>query len=123
MSTISAFLTNDPDASPQDIQISSQRQVVIARGAEDIRQRVIERLRHWRGEWFLDRDSGMPYLEAILQRPVNAVLASSAIRSQIRSVNGVTGVRNVSSSLDPITRVRRWSAIVSWEEGEIEVTV
>ena len=123
MSTISAFIENDPDASPQDIQISSQRQVVVARGVEDVRQRVIEKLRHWRGEWFLDRNSGMPYLDAILQRPLTPELASAAIRFEIRKVNGVTGVRDISFSLDPHTRRRTWRATVEWAEGEFEVTI
>ena len=116
-STISVFLSGDPDALPQDIQITPQKQIEIARGAEDIRQRVIERLRHWQGEWFMDRNSGVPYMEGVFSRPVSLVVVASVLRHAIRQVRGVSGVTLLSLSLDPENRKLVWSADVSWGRG------
>ena len=67
----------------------------VAEGIEAIRLRIVELLRFWRGEWFLDTSRGIPYLPSLLGRRGSLVLLRQVITANIRSVEGVTAVRNV----------------------------
>ena len=88
-----------------------------------MRQRVIETLKLWRGEWFLDTTRGVPYTDEVFRRPAVAGLISSAISSRIRAVDGVRGVPSVTSTFDPATRFYSLQARVSTDEGSFEVTI
>ena len=85
--TISAFFGDQ-----QDVHLDSRSSLGVATGLEDVRQRVAETLKLWRGEWFLDTTRGVPYTDEIFRRPAVAGLISSAISSRIRAVDAVTGV-------------------------------
>ena len=74
--TISAFLGDQ-----QDVHLDSRSSLGVATGLEDVRQRVVETLKLWRGEWFLDTTRGVPYADEIFRRPAVAGLISSAISS------------------------------------------
>ena len=116
--TISAFLGDQ-----QDVHLDSRSSLSVATGLEDVRQRVVETLKLWRGEWFLDTTRGVPYTDEIFRRPAVAGLISSAISSRIRAVDAVTGVPSVTSSFDPATRLYSLQARVSTAEGSFEVTI
>lgn len=51
-----------------DIALDSTGRLAVVTGAEALRQKLETRLRLYRGEWFLDTSSGVPYLQRILGR-------------------------------------------------------
>lgn len=120
MTTISVFAPDD--AAPQDLRLTPRGDLELADGLEDIRQRVIERLRFWRGEWYLDLTDGVPYLQDVFTRPITADLSARIITEQIRSVRGVTGVRDVVAELQTVDRRLIYSAIVDTVYGTTQVT-
>lgn len=61
-------------------------------GAERVKQQLEFRLNLWRGEWFLDSEFGTPYLQSVLGKSITLNGALSAVRTEILSVDGVTGI-------------------------------
>jgi hypothetical protein len=68
-----------------------------------VAQLVLTGLGLLRGEWFLDKTAGMPWTQSVIGTGTKP-LYDLAIQSQILNTQGVTGIENYSSSLDPVTR-------------------
>ena len=92
-------------------------------GVEAVRQRVQQRLRLLRGEWFLDASAGIPYLQGILAQPSGAGLAGQVVAAEILDVEGVAGVRDVVAEFDTATRRLQFSANVETPDGTTSVAV
>ncbi|MCY3784561.1 MAG: hypothetical protein OXG79_12375 [Chloroflexi bacterium] len=95
----------------------------VADGIEAVRQRVLQRLRLFRGESFLDAEAGVPYLTDLLGERLPSALAGSIIADQIRDVPGVLAVDNVDAQLDPRTRRLSVTADVTADDGTASVSV
>ena len=95
--------------------------LAVADGLEALRQRVVQRLRLHRGEWFLDQEAGVSWLGDILRRPIPAGLAAQVIAAEIREVEGVVSVTNVVAELDRTQRRLQFSADVAGDAGTIAV--
>jgi hypothetical protein len=109
-------LSTDPidlalDASGTDLVMPPR----FARGIEAVVQEIKIRLRRVRGEWFLDRDAGVPYLptdivpegEALLGQKFNAVKARTAIRDELVKSPGVVELLALAVSFEGATRTLR----------------
>ena len=62
---------------------------------EAVRQRIQQRLRFWRGEWFLDATEGVPYLTDLLGDRLDTGLVESVVRDQILSIEDVESISNL----------------------------
>lgn len=122
MRTLSAFAAGDRFALDQDLRLDARGDIAIETGAEDVRQRVIERLRYWRGEWYLASGEGVPYLQEVFSRPISAELAQTIVSDEIRSVEGVREVSGVRAEIDPETRRLAYAAQVETDFGAVSVT-
>lgn len=91
----------------------------IATGNEDIRQRCIQRLKFFRGEWLLDRRAGTPWFQRVLTRPIEIGIVSAIIADTIANVEGVSAVEQVDATLDRETRKLRFSAQIRTIHGTI----
>ena len=94
----------------------------IVDGIESVRQRITQRVRFWRGTWFLDEADGVPYLREVLDRPTEIGVAGTVIAEQIRGVSDVTSVSQVSTEFDPDTRRLTFRGHVETVYGELDVT-
>lgn len=121
MRTISAFAPDDHSADNQDIRVTSTGDLEIVDGLENVRQRVIERLRFWVGQWFLRVEDGVPYRPEIFHRPTSVGLAAAVVTSQIRDVEEVTGVANVVAQIDPLSRRMTYSATIMTVYGDMQI--
>ena len=110
MTTISA---PDGDLSPE---------FSIVRGDEDIRQRILQRLRFFRGEWFLDVRAGTPWFQRVLVRAAPIGIVTTVITNAINTVEGVISVSNVQSAINRETRRFTFSADVTTENGQISIS-
>ena len=68
---------------------------------EAVAQNVRTRLALWQGQWFIDTDEGMPYLQQILGKQSAADLV---IKSRILETPGVQQIDEFEAVLDPNTR-------------------
>lgn len=84
-----------------------------ARDAEAVAQKVRSRLQLLRGEWMLDVDAGVPYLQEILVKPANTALAESLIKQTIIDTDGVAELRTFSLDFNRDTRILSLAATVS----------
>lgn len=75
-----------------------------ARDAEATAQAVRTRLLLLLGEWFLDTDAGVPYLQEIMVKPANLPLAEAILKRTIIETEGVAELRSFGMALDPETR-------------------
>ncbi len=82
------------------------------RGIEAVAQGIRIRLQLVRGEWFLDRDAGVPYHEGngvdptlvILGRRFDRVRAEAAFRAAILRTPGVASITSIGMEFDARTR-------------------
>ena len=93
----------------------------LADGLESVRQRVEQRLRFFRGEWFLDTRVGTPWFQFVLTRPFAEGVADAVLRQAIQAVEGVLGVESTDIEVDREDRRLKWSAVISTEFGTATV--
>lgn len=73
--------------------------------SDEIRQHVIQRLKTFRAEWFLNIFVGVPYFEYVFKKNYNLSTISSILKRVILTTEGVTKLESFELSLDPRSRV------------------
>lgn len=87
-----------------DISFGSGASDYIKR-AEEVAQNVLTRLYLLQGEWFLDTEDGVPYLQRIMEKPIALAYAQATIKARILGTNGVSGISGFRATVDPNIRV------------------
>lgn len=72
-------------------------------GLESVRQRVVQRLLYWRGEWSYDLSEGTPYLTDYLSNRFSEDLIRQTIIAQVLEIDNVNGVRDLEVKYVPRT--------------------
>lgn len=72
--------------------------------SQDVRQRVLITIRAWLGEWALNTDFGIPYLQEVFQKVDNQQIVDAIFLDRILQVEGVEELVSFRSEFDPITR-------------------
>lgn len=85
-----------------------------------VAQAVYTRLRLLRGEWFLDTDAGVPYLQDVTIKPANLSLAESAIKQAIIETDGIKELRAFQLLFDPATRRATVQATVTTDYDDVQ---
>lgn len=85
----------------------------IAQDAEAVAQKVRTRLYTLQGEWFLDTDAGVPYLQKITTKPVDLNYVEAVLKQTILDTEGVDSISNWSATLNRDTRKFSISCTVS----------
>ncbi len=106
-----------------DLELNASGNIETVSDLESARQRVVQHLRWWRNEWFLNFPEGVPYRSEVLTRPISTALASAIIADEIRKVPDVLDVKNIEASINPQTRTMDWRANISTRFGETFVEV
>ena len=103
MKTIGAFLSGESD--DQDIRLDARSGLDVKDGLESLRQRVIEHLKLFRGEYYLDTSRGIPYFDEVFTRPVQPGMVSAVISSGILEKSPeVTGIKDIRLTFDTPSR-------------------
>lgn len=64
-----------------------------------VSQRLVMRLRTFRGEWFMDTDYGFPYFQKVLGRKVSKSYIDKVYREEILKEMGVEAITHFESSI------------------------
>lgn len=88
---------------------------------EAVAQLVTTRLKLWTGEWFLDTTEGTPYQSQVLGTGT-ASTRDLAIRERILETQGVTGITDYASIVDPTTRAFTCAATIDTIYGQTTLT-
>ena len=83
-----------------DLFVESNLNLAVVRGPEAVAQHVRWRLMTFTGEWFLDVDAGVAWLEDILGHRYNPTLAEAMIKNEVLDTPGVTGINTLSIGYD-----------------------
>ena len=73
--------TGDLELDTGDLQLTT--------GADAVRQHLQQRLRTFRGEWFLDLSTGVPYYQDILKKNPNPLVVDGVLKDAVLSTPGV----------------------------------
>lgn len=76
----------------------------IAVGAEAVAQRVKTRLYLLLGEWFLDIEAGVPYLQRITTKPSDLFYTESVLRRTILGTEDVSRITSFDMTYNGTTR-------------------
>lgn len=89
----------------------------------DVAQKIKIRLLFVRGEWFLDIEEGLPYLQQIFVKSPNLDLLRSVYRSEIMNTLGVLDVRTIELTYETTTRKLSVSWSADTDQGEVDGTI
>lgn len=95
----------------RDIAINNQGYLISSKGdlkrvsdEYQIRQHVIQRLKTFRSEWFLDVTIGFPYFEYVFNKNYNLSTISSILRRYIIATPGVDRLEEFNVSVNTKNR-------------------
>jgi hypothetical protein len=91
----------------------------LVRDAASIVQDIDMRLRFWKGEWFLDPNVGVPYLEKILVKPPRLQDAEAVFRELLLAVPGVSRIIDLRVTYEGQLRNLRVRWNVATDLGEL----
>lgn len=95
-------LAIDPDTN--DLFTDSGNGLAIATDAEAVGQHGRLRLQTYLGEWFLDKTTGVPWLDQILGYAYDPALAESVVKAHLLDTDGITEITSFSVAFDKDTR-------------------
>lgn len=78
--------------------------VHVVTGADAVIQKYRQRVRFFRGEWFLDQRLGVTYLQTIFIKAPNQIFVDAVFRAVLEGTPGVATVDAFSTILDRPTR-------------------
>jgi hypothetical protein len=113
---MSAFLQTEDG----DLALLSNR-MQLCEGATQLKQALLARLRVFKGEWFLDLESGTPYFERVLGKNNNPGGAEGALKEVITQTPGVRSLLEFSFDVDSRTRVAAMSFTVDSDFGPLSL--
>jgi len=105
-----------------DIVISGNDTVTTDATAQRLRQKLLL----WRGEWFLDRRAGFPYLQRVLGQRPRPEVVGSLVRQLVERDPDVQSVDALNLEFDETARRLRVSFAARLRNGDtanLEVTV
>lgn len=91
-----------------DLEVTNDARLVA--GSEGVKQLISVALQLFKGEWFLDLNSGMPYWQDILGRKFDEATLRAAVRDAILGVAGVSEIVKLTVTWDGTTR----TAAIAW---------
>lgn len=114
---IGLAISNTPEA-PNDL-IVSEAGLVLAYDALAVGQHVRQRLMTFIGEWFLDKNVGVPWLNRIMGRKFDPELAEAVVKAEILKTDGVAAITSFSIAFDKTNRgiyIREIEILTDYDE-------
>ena len=105
------------------LTIDGNGELIVAEGLEALRQKINQRLSLFKGSWFLDVNTGVPYMQEILKKPVDPGLVASTLNEEILKEPEVISIGAVEASLDTETRKFSYKATPRTVYGPLEVII
>lgn len=106
--------TDDLDFSTGNLQIIGD--------AASIPQAIRLRLKFFKGEWFLDRDAGIPFFQDVLVKNPDPNVLQSVFRKALLDTPGVNAINELSLTRDAATRRLVLSFRVDTDAGKLSVS-
>ena len=94
----------------QDLDLDTTGSLLVVSRSEAIAQHVRQRLKTFKGEWFLNTEIGVEWIDKILGRDYDPVLAEGIVKNIILNTEGVTKILTFSMKFN--TRIRNLDIIL-----------
>jgi hypothetical protein len=94
--------------------------LVLTTGQEAIKQHILQRLKSYRGEWFLNIEDGVPYFQDILKKNPNPRAVDGALKVAIVETPGVTELTSFDLKYDTLTRGLKLSFSCNTISGSVD---
>lgn len=102
-----------------DIYLDASGNLAMVRDAEAVGQHAEQRLMAHRGEWFLNKNVGTPWLRDVLGKGYDPILAESVVKAQVLGTDGVTAIRSFSVRFNRVRReLESYNILVMTEYDE-----
>lgn len=111
------------DPVTNDLSLDADGNLATVINAEAVAQHVRQRLKSFRGEWFLDTTAGVPWLDQVLGYQYDPALAESVIKAEILGTDGVIEITSFSVRFDRTKRALEAYNITVLTIYDEEVTV
>ena len=96
-------------------------QLGLVSGVESVRDRVVQRLKFLRGEWFLNQTQGVPYISLFGRGFVDIALLANEVKYEAENVEGVQ------SALVDVTEIGqrhyRIDLLIESDAGETTISI
>jgi hypothetical protein len=103
-----------------DIDISSGGfQLTDDTTGETLAQKIGIALKLFKGEWFVNKNDGVPYHQQILQHKGDKALTDAILRSYILNIAGVASVPRFNSTINKATRTYTLNFQVVGTDGSV----
>ena len=106
-------------ADDHDLVLAASGDARLVDGAERIAQQIKVTLLTFLGEWFLDIDFGVPYIEKVLIKSPQRAQLEAVFRARIADVPGVLAVRRLDLQIERTLRRLRVNVDIETNEGVI----
>ncbi len=101
-----------------DLRLSSDgRELVLAAGADLVRQQVLVGSQIWQGFWVYDESVGLPMLSSVLVKGADLRVVTQTFRDWLAGLSGVTSVKACVCALDRVARHLTVTFEVVCEDG------
>ena len=95
-----------------DLRIGADNELLISNGdlvlttsdLDNIYQNIRQKLRIFKGEWFLDRTLGLPFFESILEKNPNSAFVATLFKNIILETQGVTKLNTFTMDFEGVNR-------------------
>ena len=92
-------------------------------GVDAVAQAVSTRLKLFTGEWWADRNDGLPLFQSILgYQGKNKATVDRLITERILGTQNVIGIKGISSQYNADTRAYQFSATIDTAFGDVVIT-
>lgn len=105
---------NEPDYTNggiPDVYMGTDGNLATVTDAQAVGQHAKQRIKAFKGEWFLNANVGVPWLTDILGKGYDPALAESVIKSVVKKTDGVTEITSFSVKFERQKRALAASAI------------
>lgn len=85
---------------PQDLHLDEDGNLAFAFGADAVGQHARQRTKFHQGEWFLDTEAGVPWLNDVLGKQPDTTLAEALLKAELLDTDGVTAIDALSVRFD-----------------------
>ena len=90
--------------------LDSNNDLSMISDAEQVGQNVAQRLKSFEGEYFLDREHGVPWFQRIFTAPANLPLSESILKREIIETEDVLQLLSFDASFDPVQRLATFTS-------------
>lgn len=88
-------------------------------GTQEVKQRITQRLRCFKGEWFLNEELGIGYFEEVFVANPNVNIIGAIFKREISATPGVIKIKAFALNIDRALRTLSVTFSVQSTEGDV----